>query len=183
MPESPSEEGGAVATALATRPKRIATRLALESFFLAFHSAAPSGGRSRSVHVAGLPPQHQHDLAREHLRRGLLPRGTRVVDQHHQPLLLRHPSSHRTRTTGAVQPQAPRRRRGLRLPLLPHLGRDLGIRGDPAHQDVHELPFPNLGQTARCSSRCARASRRGSRSSGRACTTCRSSSTSTTAFT
>ena len=33
---------------------------------------------------------------------------------------------------------------GLRLPLLPHDGRDLQLRQHSAHQDLHELPFADL---------------------------------------
>ena len=38
---------------------------------------------------------------------------------------LRHQPGRRARAAGAVQPQAPRRRAGHRLPLLPHLGREV----------------------------------------------------------
>ncbi len=35
---------------------------------------------------------------------------------------------------------------GHRLPLLPHVGRDLRVRGYSADQDVHELPLADLGR-------------------------------------
>ena len=47
---------------------------------------------------------------------------------------------------------------GHRLPLLPYVGRGVGVREHPADQDLHELPLADLDQRARFSSRCAPAS-------------------------
>ena len=44
---------------------------------------------------------------------------------------------------------------GHRLPLLPHVGRDVGVRGHSADQDLHELPLADLVEQRRTSSRCA----------------------------
>ena len=52
------------------------------------------------------------------------------------------------RTARAVQPCAPRRRIGHRLPLLPHHRRDIQLRQYSAHQDLHELPFADLDRTS-----------------------------------
>ena len=61
---------------------------------------------------------------------------------------------------------------------------DSRVRRHPADQDLHELPLADLVATARSSSRCATSFRTGQLArSGRASTTCPTSSTSTTAST
>ena len=47
-----------------------------------------------------------------------------------------------------VQPCAPRRVDGDRLPLLPYVGGGVIFREHSAHQDVHELPFADLDERA-----------------------------------
>ena len=70
-----------------------------------------------------------------------------------------------------------------RLPLLPHLGRGLALRRHPADQDLHELPLADLDQRRAARAGARRASAPARRCSGRASTTCPTSSTSTTAST
>ena len=82
-----------------------------------------------------------------------------------------------------VLAQAPRRRRRHRLPLLPHLGRDVEHGRDAADQDLHELPLADLVGEPVPGDRPRRATARTSPSSGRASTTCPTTSTSTTAST
>ena len=88
----------------------------------------------------------------------------------------------RARTADPVQPCAPCRLDGDRLPLLPHVGREFRLRRDAAHQDLHELPLADLDQQLRRWNRCARASEPTNRSSGPRSTTFPISSISITAF-
>ncbi len=50
------------------------------------------------------------------------------------------------RAASAVQPPASRGRPGDRLPVLPYLGGALALCRHSAHEDLHELPFPDLGR-------------------------------------
>ena len=61
-----------------------------------------------------------------------------------QPLALGHAGPRRARAADPVQPRAPRRRQRHRLPLLPHVGRGLGVRRHSADEDLHELPLADL---------------------------------------
>ena len=72
---------------------------------------------------------------------------------------------------------------GHRLPLLPHDRRRVGVREYSADQDLHELPLADLDQCADARAGARQLPRQPVRSSGRGCTTCPISSTSTTAST
>ena len=87
------------------------------------------------------------------------------------------------RAADPVQPCAPRRRHGHRLPLLPYVGRGVRVRQHPADQDLHELPLADLDERADPRAGARQLPRQQAAARGRACTTCRISSTSTTAFT
>ena len=52
------------------------------------------------------------------------------------------------RAADSVQPRPSRRRHGHRLPLLPHLGRRVGVREHSADEDLHELPLADLDRRA-----------------------------------
>ena len=95
-------------------------------------------------------------------------------------LALHDAAERRARAAGPVQPRAPRRRHRDRLPLLPHLGREGRLRRDSADEDVHELPLADLGAEPVPRAGARELPDRTGRSSGRACTTCPTSSTSTT---
>ena len=69
-----------------------------------------------------------------------------------------HAAGRCARTADPVQPCAPRRFDGDRLPLLPHVGREFRLRHGAADQDLHELPFADLDQQPHAASRFARAS-------------------------
>ena len=49
---------------------------------------------------------------------------------------------------GAILTPASRQRTGPRLPLLPHLGRDLEFRRDSPHRDLHDVPLSSLARCA-----------------------------------
>ena len=69
---------------------------------------------------------------------------------------------------------------GHRLPLLPHLGRDVELRRHPADADLHELPLADLDERRDARAGARQLRHRTSRSSGAASTGCRTSSTSIT---
>ena len=83
-----------------------------------------------------------------------------------QPVALHDARPDRPRAAGAVQPPAPRRRPRHRLPLLSHHGREGGLGGHSADQDLHELPLADLEHQPDISSRCAAASATTSRCAG-----------------
>ena len=70
--------------------------------------------------------------------------GGALADPRGEPLALRDPRPRGAQPAGPLQPRAPRGRARHRLPLLPHLGGQVGLRGHPAHQDLHELPLADL---------------------------------------
>src|SRR4051794_40944511 len=76
---------------------------------------------SRSPYGPALPSRRQHHRQGEHLWRGVRYPGRAVVHCRDGPLVLLHRRERRQGTAGAVQPRAPRRRAGHRLPLLPHV--------------------------------------------------------------
>ena len=100
-----------------------------------------------------------------------------------QPLAVGDRGARRARTADPVQPRAARRRQRHRLPLLPHLGRGFLVRRHSADQDVHELPLADLFEQPVSRAGARELPLRTARFSGRACTICRTSSTSTTAST
>ena len=67
----------------------------------------------------------------------------------------------RAGSAGAFQPQASCAGTGAAVPVLPHHGGEVELRGHSADQDLHELPRADLDQRRSCWSRCATAGRRG----------------------
>ena len=93
-------------------------------------------------------PSYQHVLAKVSIFGALFAVGRRALRAGGgEPLAVGHAGRRGARAAGAVQPQASRRRARHRLPLLPHLGGDVGERRLPADADVHELPLADLGQS------------------------------------
>src|ERR1700751_3140669 len=56
-------------------------------------------------------------------------------------IALHHQSERDAHAAGAIQPQAPRRGRRYRLPVLPHQRGNIGVCGNSADEDLHELPL------------------------------------------
>ena len=94
-----------------------------------------------------------------------------------------HRASRLRRATDSVQPRAPRRRHGHRLPLLPYVGRGVRVRQHPADQDLHELPLADLEQRADSRAGPRQLPRRQAADRGRASRPCPISCTSITAST
>src|SRR5437899_2614635 len=100
--------------------------------------------RDRRADAADLPPEHEHHLAGVDRRRRARSHRLRAGRRLAPALTVPDRGGRAARAADPLQPQAPRGGARHRLPLLPHLGGGVLVRGHPAHRDVHELPPRDL---------------------------------------
>src|SRR5262249_18051090 len=88
------------------------------------HEPAPFEGRARRTpcfYESAIPTQSQRPRQIEHLRRPRPRRHPRLDRDAADAVVLAHAATRDCRAARPVQPPAPRRGRGHRLPLLPHV--------------------------------------------------------------
>ena len=133
-----------------SRPVRTSAARGFGHLWLTIHVSIKVGYGALpfTCYEPDLPAQCQCHRPNEP-HRGAVPRRPGGLGRvHPHAIVVGHETERVRRAADPVQPRPPRRRRGHRLPLLPYVSREVFVRGHPADQDVHELPFGAVQQRA-----------------------------------